>query len=607
MCGIAGFIVKEKKENLISDFVNEISHRGPDDQSYLINSLSNQKLHIGSSRLSIRGDATENMPMNSASGDIFVYNGEVFDLMSIRNILKNNKKYKGDTRMVFDLLRESVENISKINGMFAFAYFDNKEKRLYLGRDKLGIKPLFYSITNSGDFYFSSEIRSLIKYLPSNSYISQKSVEELFLFNGIHQDSEIIEGVYAVKPGELISVDLNNRNKKTSQIYDTREKFDHVDEDFEELMINVVRDHLSADTSVDLFLSGGIDSSLLAYIIKSKLNKKIRHFSLSFENKSFDEKNNILNISNSLSLESKIFTFNENSIDNYISEAVSNMNSPVLDYSFVPTYLLSKKTSRYTKAVLSGDGADELFGGYEWYRGFLFYSKSPYQLKILISKIVNKLNLINRKNNYLSFSSKVNYFFKYITNNPYAQILIWQSSYQNFDEKKIEIISKELSKYIDSKLSVLDNLRQIDINNFLYTNVLPKVDIASMANSLEVRPPYLDDRIISFALSNKNSNQISFLNTKLFLRRYIDNTNLKFLNKSKKQGFGFPLLLWFRDYGVDKIKQLYTDGNLIYTSNQEPHIKDIIFKNELNPNDLRELWSYYVLSMWCFDNKVNLK
>ncbi len=607
MCGIAGFIVKEKKENLISDFVNEISHRGPDDQSYLINSLSNQKLHIGSSRLSIRGDATENMPMKSASGDIFVYNGEVFDLMSIRNILKNNKKYKGDTRMVFDLLRESVENISKINGMFAFAYFDNKEKRLYLGRDKLGIKPLFYSITNSGDFYFSSEIRSLIKYLPSNSYISQKSVEELFLFNGIHQDSEIIEGVYAVKPGELISVDLNNRNKKTSQIYDTREKFDNVDEDFEELMINVVRDHLSADTSVDLFLSGGIDSSLLAYIIKSKLNKKIRHFSLSFENKSFDEKNNILNISNSLSLESKIFTFNENSIDNYISEAVSNMNSPVLDYSFVPTYLLSKKTSRYTKAVLSGDGADELFGGYEWYRGFLFYSKSPYQLKILISKIVNKLNLINRKNNYLSFSSKVNYFFKYITNNPYAQILIWQSSYQNFDEKKIEIISKELSKYIDSKLSVLDNLRQIDINNFLYTNVLPKVDIASMANSLEVRPPYLDDRIISFALSNKNSNQISFLNTKLFLRRYIDNTNLKFLNKSKKQGFGFPLLLWFRDYGVDKIKQLYTDGNLIYTSNQEPHIKDIIFKNELNPNDLRELWSYYVLSMWCFDNKVNLK
>jgi len=607
MCGIAGFIVKEKKENLISDFVNEISHRGPDDQSYLINSLSNQKLHIGSSRLSIRGDATENMPMKSASGDIFVYNGEVFDLMSIRNILKNNKKYKGDTRMVFDLLRESVENISKINGMFAFAYFDNKEKRLYLGRDKLGIKPLFYSITNSRDFYFSSEIRSLIKYLPSNSYISQKSVEELFLFNGIHQDSEIIEGVYAVKPGELISVDLNNRNKKTSQIYDTREKFDHVDEDFEELMINVVRDHLSADTSVDLFLSGGIDSSLLAYIIKSKLNKKIRHFSLSFENKSFDEKNNILNISNSLSLESKIFTFNENSIDNYISEAVSNMNSPVLDYSFVPTYLLSKKTSRYTKAVLSGDGADELFGGYEWYRGFLFYSKSPYQLKILISKIVNKLNLINRKNNYLSFSSKVNYFFKYITNNPYAQILIWQSSYQNFDEKKIEIISKELSKYIDSKLSVLDNLRQIDINNFLYTNVLPKVDIASMANSLEVRPPYLDDRIISFALSNKNSNQISFLNTKLFLRRYIDNTNLKFLNKSKKQGFGFPLLLWFRDYGVDKIRQLYTDGNLIYTSNQEPHIKDIIFKNELNPNDLRELWSYYVLSMWCFDNKVNLK
>tara|TARA_Y100000389_G_C17455680_1_gene517992 strand:+ start:717 stop:2546 length:1830 start_codon:yes stop_codon:yes gene_type:complete len=609
MCGIVGVVSKSKQKKLISNFLTEISHRGPDSKKYLINSIGEEYIHLGSSRLSIRGDSSEDMPMVNDYGDVFVYNGEIFDMKFIESLLSGNKKYKGDTRMFFDLLHKNIQNISKVNGMYAFAYFDRINKKLFLGRDKFGIKPLFYTINKLGDIYFSSEMKSLIKFSQQEKYIHEDSIEALFLFNGTPQGEELIQGIKSVKPGELLTIDLASQNKITSHLFNfDSQVYTHLyKEDFQELMTKVVQDHLSADTSVDLFLSGGIDSSLLAHIIKTKLNKEVRHFSMSFENKSYDEKNNILQISNTLSLESKIFTFNENNTDNYVSDAISNMNSLILDYSFVPTYLLSKETSKYTKAVLSGDGADELFGGYEWYRGYLYFTKAPYKIKLTISVIIKRLNLANKRNRYLSFATKLNYFFKFISSEPLSQVIIWQSSYQNFDKRKIEIISNEVNRYIDSELNDMENLRKIDLNIFMYTNVLPKVDVASMANSLEVRPPYLDDRIVQFALNNKNSNQISMYKTKIFLREILKDTNLEFLNKSSKQGFGFPLSSWINNQGIEKIRQLYVDENLIYPSYQEAYIRDLIFKKELNANSHRELWSYFVLSTWCLDNNIKLK
>ena len=153
---------------------------------------------------------------------------------------------------------------------------------------------------------------------------------------------------------------------------------------FEDLMEIVVQDHLNADTSVDLFLSGGIDSSILAYFIKTKLEKDVRHFSMTFSNRSFDESTTIKKISSTLGLESKIFTFDDNLIDQYVSESINNMGSLVLDYSFVPIYLLSKHTSQYTKAVLSGDGADGFCD--EWYRGILYHQFLPFSIQKLFTK-----------------------------------------------------------------------------------------------------------------------------------------------------------------------------------------------------------------------------
>ena len=605
MCGVVGFISENRNTNLIDNFVKDIEHRGPDSKNHLIVEVDKKYLHIGSARLAIRGDSKENMPMESDSKNILAYNGEVFDMDILKKTLNNNINYPSDTRLLLDLFSYNIEIVKKVNGMFAFAFYDNSKKKVYLGRDLLGIKPLYYVIKKNGDIFFSSEISSLIKNSSGEYSLNQDSLIDIFLFNGLNSNRDFIKGIKTVKPGEIISIDLDNLNNiETFKIDSFNETNNEIDS-FEDLMEIVVQDHLNADTSVDLFLSGGIDSSILAYFIKTKLEKDVRHFSMTFSNKSFDESTTIRKISSTLGLESKIFTFDDNLIDQYVSESINNMGSLVLDYSFVPTYLLSKHTSQYTKAVLSGDGADEVFGGYEWYRGILYHQFLPFSIQKIIYRIIKNINITNKNLKYLSFTTKLKYFYKYLVNDPYVQMLIWQSSYQNFNDDSVNIISKEINNYLKSQDKKINSYREIDLNYFLKTNVLPKVDIASMANGLEVRPPYLDYRIINFAKNNPRSNEVNLKNTKLFLRKYIKNTELSFLNNLKKQGFGFPLSKWMNEYGLEYINQMFVDNELVFLEKDKIHLNSLLSKNNLTPNDERELWGYYVLSKWCKNNKIN--
>ena len=605
MCGIVGFISENRNTNLIDNFVKDIEHRGPDSKKHLIVEVHKKYLHIGSARLAIRGGSKENMPMESESKNILAYNGEVFDIDILEKTLGNNINYPSDTRLLLDLFSHNIENVKKVNGMFAFAFYDNTKQKLYLGRDLLGIKPLYYAIKKNGDVFFSSEISSLIKNSSGEYSLNQDSLIDIFLFNGLNSNRDFIKGIKTVQPGEIISFDLNNLNNIETFMIDSITETNKEIDSFEDLMEIVVQDHLNADTSVDLFLSGGIDSSILAYFIKTKLEKDVRHFSMTFSNRSFDESTTIKKISSTLGLESKIFTFDDNLIDQYVSESINNMGSLVLDYSFVPTYLLSKHTSQYTKAVLSGDGADEVFGGYEWYRGILYHQFLPFSIQKIIYKIIKNINITNKNVKYLSFTTKLQYFYKYLVNDPYVQMLIWQSSYQNFSNDSVNIIAKEINHYVNNLDKKINSYREVDLNYFLKTNVLPKVDIASMAHGLEVRPPYLDYRIINFAKNNPKSNEVNLKNTKLFLRKYLENTELSFLNSLKKQGFGFPLSKWMNEYGIEYINQMYIDNNLIFLEKDKIHLNSLLSKNNLTPNDERELWGYYVLSKWCKNNKIN--
>ena len=602
MCGVVGFTSKKRNIKLISELMEKLSHRGPDNKDYIEIKFGNSYLYLGSTRLSIRGDETCNMPLSNEDGNVIIYNGEIFDIKTLSNDF-NLSLEKNDTYFLLDSLSKKKFNLNQVNGMYAFAFYNKLHDQLTLARDRLGIKPLWYSFQND-DIFFSSEQNNLLA-LIEHKELSNKSIYNSLIFNGLSKGESIFEEIKQLSPGHKLT--LNSDKTYSIEKFNLSQSNGIEDQSnllkkFENLMIEVLDDHLQADTEVDLLLSGGIDSGILAYLTKNKLKKNLRHFSVKFENKSFDESNTFKKLSEKLKLDPIVFEIKNNDIPAIVNDALENMNSLVLDPSFIPTHFLSKKTSNYTKAVISGDGADEIFGGYEWYRAIKIKEDFPFFNNGLVVKFLKFIFENNNSTNYLGIPEKINSFYKSNHDDPLIQTLIWKSSLQNINDEVIEIIYQNVNSYTDSFLN--NSLQNLDMNFYMYTNIIPKIDIAGMANGLEIRPPYLDDRIIEFGKNIKT--HTSLFKTKLFLREYIKNTDISFLNSKKKHGFAFPLYVWFKLQGYDYLNNKLKSNNkfLDFLKTKE----DLSFLNsqlKLNNNELRLAWSIYVILNWLDKNEIN--
>tara|TARA_Y100000816_G_C26107856_1_gene589462 strand:+ start:1778 stop:3586 length:1809 start_codon:yes stop_codon:yes gene_type:complete len=602
MCGVVGFTSKKRNIKLISELMEKLSHRGPDNKDYIEIKFGNSYLYLGSTRLSIRGDETCNMPLSNEDGNVIIYNGEIFDIKTLSNDF-NLSLEKNDTYFLLESLSKKEFNLNQVNGMYAFAFYNKLDDQLILARDRLGIKPLWYSFQDD-DIFFSSEQNNLLA-LIEHKELSNKSIYNSLIFNGLSKGEGIFEEIKQLSPGHKLTLNSDKTYSiekfnlsRSNGIEDQSNLFNK----FENLMIEVLNDHLQADTEVDLLLSGGIDSGILAYLTKNKLKKNLRHFSVKFENKSFDESNTFQKLSKKLELDPIVFEIKNNDIPAIVNDALENMNSLVLDPSFIPTHFLSKKTSNYTKAVISGDGADEIFGGYEWYRAIKIKEGFPFFDNGLVAKFLKFIFENNNSTNYLGIPEKINSFYKSNHDDPLIQTLIWQSSLQNINDEVIEIIYQNVNSYTD--LFSNNSLQNLDMNFYMYTNIIPKIDIAGMANGLEIRPPYLDDRIIEFGKNIKT--HTSLFKTKLFLREYIKNTDISFLNSKKKHGFAFPLSVWFKLQGYDYLKNKLKSNNkfLDFLKTKE----DLSFLNsklKLNNNELRLAWSIYVILNWLDKNEIN--
>ena len=352
MCGISGFISNKKEEELINDLTQTLVHRGPDSQGWTIIESRGKYIHLGCCRLAIRGGVGADMPIKDSEGNVLVYNGEIFDQRSLNSKCKQKIDFKkeGDAKLLFQYLKEGNDP-SSINGMFAFAYWDSKTETLKLARDKLGIKPLVITDTANSDLVFSSELKSLLSFPLVQRRISTETVHSILALGGPAPDLEIIDNVRPVKPGSSVTW---KEGKVSNASFHTR--FQHINRlspieisEFIELLSLVVEDHLMADVPVEVLLSGGLDSSLLSLIIKRYLDKEVTNHTLSFEESSFDELTAAERFSNVLNNNLTSYKFTESEMEENVEEALSQMNYPVLDPSFVPTYYLSKKYRRILK------------------------------------------------------------------------------------------------------------------------------------------------------------------------------------------------------------------------------------------------------------------
>tara|TARA_B100001109_G_C18864295_1_gene476015 strand:- start:4622 stop:6430 length:1809 start_codon:yes stop_codon:yes gene_type:complete len=600
MCGIVGFTSYKPEPEKIKKFTNTLSHRGPDQEGFKIIEMGDLFLHLGSARLIIRGTEIDSMPMQNRVGNYITYNGEIYDISSLKSNITKPVNTSNDTIHLLDFLTENENKINDINGMFSFAFYNSRKKLLTIARDRLGVKPIYYSIDKDGYIVFSSEMNNILEFCNIKK-VTSNDINNLLLFNGQVSHHNFNKHLEQLKPGQLLQYHQDRQIKITS--YSKLQKTKNINpEDFENTMLEVLEDHLEADTNVDMFLSGGVDSSIIAYLTKEKLNKKIRHFSLSFESDSFDEKSSFDEISTYLNLEPKVFKFKDNEISDLVNEALMNMNSLILDPSFVPTYYLCKNTSKFTKAVISGDGADELFGGYEWYRAIKIKKLFPDFLLELISS--SRILNLQTKDNYLNLSQKLQYFFKNINNNNLIQLLIWQSPKLNFSNSDIESYKNYIKQLSLENISEQSNLQELDEITFMYSNILQKIDIAGMSNGLEIRPPYLDDRIINFSKSLDAENNLSFKQSKLFLRDYMYKNNIPNFDKPK-HGFAFPIRKWYDQSGRSIILNKLNNDIIFEKYYQNTH-KSINFQNP-NNIELRLIWSLYVLSFWFEKNEIELE
>ena len=363
----------------------------------------------------------------------------------------------------------------------------------------------------------------------------------------------------------------------------------------------MVNDQLIAEVPVNILLSGGIDSSLIASVINSE-ETTVNAFNLSYKDQEYDESSKAKLIASELGINLKIFEFDVKKNNEIIDEIFEKLPEPISDPSIVPTYYLSKMVSAHTKAVLVGDGADELFSGYEWYRGMYISQYIPKFIEPAINKI-SKYKLLNN-GNYLPLADKVQLFTEY-SDMPYDEKLLFWQSFSDRDGKNLSKERSVLQDYLKtielkSSKDTFENIRLIDLQTYLYTNILKKGDISSMLNGLEIRPIFLDDRIMKYALSNKVIKNINILSTKTELRKLLYSFS-KEISKMKKHGFAHDFGNWTETEGMPFLTKNFNGEKILDSNLQQLKNKSMSkYKKE------RSVWKLYSIYKWLYENNVTI-
>ena len=630
MCGLCGVnFFSEKSTSELKDIGQKLNfnlqHRGPDAEGYFFNHIGTNNL-LFHQRLSILEISEKGaQPMVSKNGRFIIcFNGEIYNHYELRKILSKNREIIWSGNSDTETLLESFsiigikETIDFIEGMYAFALIDKLGCKVYLGRDLFGEKPLYY-YNDQKKLIFSSEVHNVDKNLFK---INQKAIYQYLHYNYVPNSNCIYENWKKINPGEIIVFDKNFNEKLfynfKGKINDTifikiDDKDKNLEQEFDKSFSKVVEDILVADVNVGVFLSGGIDSSLVASYAKRN-NKNINTFSVGIKNEQdYDESLNAEKVAKHLKTNHETFFVDNEEIIENLEDTILGFDEPFADSSKILTYILSKKVKSKIKVALTGDGADELFAGYNRHI-FAFYLKQ-------ISKILGKNfleNILFKKSSRLIFPLMkilLNNFFAYPENknSKLRSIIMYNntkdlidriiSNKNEYDKLKFEYLNENDIDKINFKSydNFFDTIINCDLNNYLTDDILVKVDRASMKNSLETRAPFLNKNIFIFSQKLSNSEKINFFKGKFFLRKILKKFLPRDLIKYKKRGFSYPISNFFCN---EKNKKWIEDIFLVKATNginliSNNDINYIFNSHRQRKSDFSKLlWSNLVLRLW---------
>lgn len=631
MCGIAGYIGNYNPEKCLKEMLSTLKHRGPDDNGY----WSDTNVGLAHTRLSILDTSRlGHQPMISKSGRyVIVFNGEIYNHLDLRDELKKDSKFSWRGSSDTETLLTCIEvwgvdkTLKKIMGMYAFSIFDRKKKSLYMVRDRLGEKPLYYGWVQ-GNFVFASELKAF-KVLDNFSNSINKDSVSLFLrYSSIPAPHTIYEDIFKLEPGKYIEISTDSLEMSCNEYWSLLDTYNNknntyigssieVVEDLEEILKKSVSSQMISDVPLGAFLSGGIDSSLIVSLMQSCSSSKVKTFSIGFDNQDFNEAHHAKKVAQVIGTDhTEIYVTEKDALD-VIPSLPKIYDEPFADSSQIPTYLVSKLARDHVTVALSGDGGDELFGGYNRYT--------------ITNKYFNKINRFPKGfRNFISKAllevpeSKWDIFFQKLSSKKYANIgfKIHKGAnalaYESLQDLHFKLASRidnpanwllnsdEPKTTLNNGMDIFYNLTNIekmmgyDLITFLPTDILTKVDRAAMFNSLETRVPFLDLNVINFAASMPMKYKIRDGQGKWALRQILYKYIPIDIIERPKMGFGIPVDEWLKGPLRD-----WTENLLDYNGLAEDNIFNAkyireIWEKHLNgkQNFGHQLWNILMLQTW---------
>ena len=615
MCGLLGIVDYKKSINasLFNEMLNSLKHRGPDDEGVEVFSLDSCSIFLGHRRLSIIDISSNGHQPMLYEHLVIIYNGEVYNFKDIRQDLIS-EGYSFDSNSDTEVILKSyhfwgIDCVERFRGMFAFAIYDSEQQEIIIFRDRAGVKPLYYSQTDNA-LIFSSELRPLLNYPDFNKEIDFEAVSSYLQFGYIHAPKTIFKTVQKLLPGYYLKYNIESKILvkecywNINDFYENQVAREDIVEELEATIIEAFNLRMIADVPVGVFLSGGIDSSLVAAIVQKYSKIPINTFTIGFEDKKYDESNYAKEIAKYLGTNHTELICNKEDALAIITKLPKIFDEPFADSSAIPTVLVSELAKKQVSVVLSGDGGDELFCGYPSYvlmeKRFKLLSKIPFRKTLRkISNIFPVPIFIQNKFNGKLYNKVVK--FKNMLDHDDI-VNTFKVANSVFSKDEIKGLIREgyfFSKDIPATTSNLEKMMISDFKGYLPDDLMVKIDRSTMSASLEGREPLLDHKIIEFAASL----QVSYKKNKEILKSILGHYIPEELFLRKKQGFGIPINDWLREdlkYLVDQ----YLGEELIkkYNVFDYGYISELLEAFYAKKNDDNKVWVLLMFQMWFSEN-----
>ena len=621
MCGINGLVYKNAEntdvQSIIGKMNQKIIHRGPDEDGFFVEHLQDKTIAFAMRRLSIVDLSTGKQPIfTEDKNKVIVFNGQIYNSEELKKTLvqKGFAFHTSSPAEVVLKLYEcfGLEVFKMLDGVFAFSIYDKILGKIFIARDFFGDKPLHYQHSEKG-LIWASELKSVISVLDKKPEIDNTGLNLYFQLTYIPAPFTIYKGISKLESNSFIEYDVNTNALKIHEIHSEKiEKqqisFDEAKKNVRKLVEESVSSRSVSDVSLGAFLSGGVDSSIISLCLSKQSDSKIDTFSIGFDKKSFDETDKSRLVANLIGSNHHEFVISEKDLTSHLDEILLNFDEPFADSSALPSYIVASKTADYVKVALTGDGGDEVFGGYNKYLiggiNQKYTSLVPRFLHQSVLKVANALTKQKGDERGLKFKVR-----KALNSIDYDHSFFYNIIKLGFTDKEMSIYLNEKDRvknplaYYQQRIPNPKNLtdfRNVDKMISLEGDMIVKVDRTSMLASMECRAPFLTREIWNYTLSLPDEYLLKGNNKKMILKKAFENEfPEQFLEKSKK-GFGVPVGDWLRQ-GMRSELLSYIDDKFL----EEQDIFDIqnikkIVLNHLNSveDNSFKIWTFYCFQKW---------